>query len=179
MAKAKNKRKSKGRPKQPKCKSCGKSLYKRMDTGQVLKTDPYAWCRNKDCKKYNQDQSGKSRFKPLGDDAVKKSQTAGYWDAIRGKGKEGSKEPPPAKPSKPKSLPMATPPVLVEPKEPEPVRKARARIREVMEATEAQFGPNTIGLALAIVSQETGNHEAANSLIREYNLTKLYGIQPR
>ena len=154
---------SKGRPKQPKCPKCGKALYKRMDTGQVLPADPYAWCRNKACSNYNRDQDGKSRFPPLKGKRRKKKQT---------------------KPSLPKLLPPSRLSTAVGTgragrAEGAAVAKARARIKAVIDATEEQYGPEAIGLALAIVSQETGNHAAANSLIREYRLLEKYGIQPK
>jgi hypothetical protein len=132
-----------------------------MNPGQVLPSDPYAWCRNPACKHYNKDQTGKSRFNPLDSDGVPK-RTKKPRKAV-------AKTPP-----EPKSEPIEPPDT-----EPEAVQKARARIKAVLDATEAQFSPGHVGLALAIVSQETGNDEAANSLIHEYNLTELYGIQPR
>lgn len=131
-------KKAKGRPKQPRCGACKKALYKRMDSGQVKKSDPYAWCRNKGCVRHNQDQTtdGSSRFDVLNEAS------------------EGSMEP-------------------------DAVTKARARIKAVMSAAETQYGSNVVGLALAIVTQELGNHEAANSLIAEYELDKRFGIEPR
>lgn len=142
-----SKKTSKGRPQQPKCPGCKKALYKRMDSGQVKKADPYAWCRNKKCIAYNSDQSsGATRFQAL--------------NGVQ-------PEPEPFKAE------------VDFPAEPEAVSKARARIRSVLDATEAKFGSNAVGLALAIVSQETGNHEAANALINEYKLAEQYGIQPR
>lgn len=151
---------SKGRPKQPKCPKCGKALYKRMDTGQVLPVDPYAWCRNTACSDYNRDQDGKSRFPPLKGKRRKKRQT---------------------KPTPPKLLPPSRLSTAVDTGRTEAaaVAKARARIKAVIDATEEQYGPEAIGLALAIVSQETGNHTAANSLIKEYGLLEKYGIQPK
>jgi hypothetical protein len=156
-------RTSKGRPKQPKCPSCGKALYKRMNPGQVLPLDPYSWCRNKLCALWNTDQTERSRFGPLKGKA-------------KGKAKRKGKKPPPAKPLLPKQSVLD---VGVEGQEQAAVAKARARIKAVIDATEEQYGPEAIGLALAIVSQETGNHEAANSLIKEYKLLEKYGIKPK
>ncbi len=157
------KKTSKGRPHQPKCpKKCGKAFYKRMDKGQVRKSDPYAWCRNKKCSEYNQDQTGgQSRFKPI---PVKVKGIVIKTihcppDPIEQAVKKAMKEDPE--------------------QEPEAVTKARNRIRDVLKAVEAKFGTNAVGLALAIVSQETGSDEAANALIAEYRLSELYGIQQR
>jgi hypothetical protein len=36
---------------------------------------------------------------------------------------------------------------------------------------------SSIGIVLAIVNQETGNHTAANALIDEYGLERLFGIK--
>ena len=144
-------KKSKGRPKQPKCPECGKAMYKRMDVGGVKKTDPYAWCRNGACSLHNRPQET-SRFSPLGE---KITTGVPALDEAMAKG-----------------LPSV-------PAEPEAVAKARARIKDVMDAAETQFGSNAVGLALAIVTQELGNHEAANALIAEYDLAKRFGIEPR
>jgi type IV secretory pathway VirB10-like protein len=57
--------------------------------------------------------------------------------------------------------------------------KARARIKKAIMTVQQTYSRNVIGLALAIVAQETGSHEAANALIREYKLDTAYGIQPR
>ena len=35
----------------------------------------------------------------------------------------------------------------------------------------------SVGIVLAIVNQETGNHAAANALIDEYGLERLFGIK--
>jgi hypothetical protein len=61
----------------------------------------------------------------------------------------------------------------------EATAKARERIRKAMEAVEATYSRSVIGLALAIVAQETGSQAAANALITEFNLQEQYGIQPR
>jgi hypothetical protein len=76
-----------------------------------------------------------------------------------------------AQPSLPEVAPVPT--------EPEAVKKARVRIREILfRVIPGQFDASTVGVALALVSQETGNHAAANALIAEYSLTEKYGIQP-
>jgi len=154
-------KKHKGRPKQPTCPHCKRPLFKRMDAGQVQKSDPYSWCRNKSCAWYNKSQTDDSSFTPLPGDGsgckrLKKKK-------LRKKVKATKK----AIAAKPKQT------------EAEPVTKARERIKRVLEAAEKQYGANAIGLALAIVSQETGNQKAANLLIEEYNLIELYGILPQ
>jgi len=179
----------KGRPTQPRCPACGKALYKRMDAGQVLATDSYAWCRNQACAEYNKDQSGTSTFTPLTEHGVKRIKSAAPRPLPKSETKK--KSPAPAAPAI-EAQPAPVPVIEAQPApsaststqpaarvESAAVAKARARIRTVVEAAQSQFGVNAVGLALALVSQETGDQEAANALIREYNLTELFGILPR
>ena len=75
------------------------------------------------------------------------------------------------------------------PEEPEAVKKARMRIRkliatrpdamDVIKDRGLKEGADvaSMGITLAIASQETGDMETANKLIDEYNLTEKYGIQ--
>lgn len=61
--------------------------------------------------------------------------------------------------------------------EPESIREARERLRALIaEATKDAPRPS-VGIVLAIVNQETGNHAAANALIEEYGLERLFGIK--
>lgn len=61
--------------------------------------------------------------------------------------------------------------------EPEAIRQARASLRlMVVEATKGA-PRSSVGIVLAIVNQETGNHVAANALIDEYELDRLFGLQ--
>lgn len=60
--------------------------------------------------------------------------------------------------------------------EPQPIREARARLRTMIAAATANAPRSSVGIVLAIVNQETGNHAAANALIDEYKLAKLFGI---
>jgi hypothetical protein len=63
------------------------------------------------------------------------------------------------------------------PGEPPAVAQARSRIRELLrKAVPEDATPATLGIVLALVSQETGNHVAANALIDEYGLTAALGI---
>jgi len=175
-----------GRPQQPKCE-CGKSLYKRMDPGSVKTSDPYGWCRNKKCSRYNVDQSGESRFSPLEGEPVGTAPTtptapakpeSDVVDPAHDAKRQKSLRKSLAKTKAKKEAPEAPEPES-EGDEPEAVRKARARIKKVVEAAKVQFGTQTVGLVLAICSQETGNHDAANQLIAEYNLTERFGIEPQ
>jgi hypothetical protein len=61
--------------------------------------------------------------------------------------------------------------------EPEAIREARVRLRALIAAATADAPRSSVGIVLAIVNQETGNHVAANALIDEYGLTKLFGIK--
>lgn len=46
-------------PPHPRCPFCGKAIYKTMIKGKwVKKSDPWAFCRNRACKEYGNNQSG-------------------------------------------------------------------------------------------------------------------------
>lgn len=76
--------------------------------------------------------------------------------------------------SQAKKNPEATP---VASEEPEAVQKARKRLKGMIEQAVGDAPPEAIGLVLAIVTQETGNHAAANALISEYRLDKVFGLK--
>lgn len=59
----------------------------------------------------------------------------------------------------------------------EAIRAARERLRGMIEIATKDRPKPSIGVVLAIVNQETGNHAAANALIDEYGLTRLFGIK--
>lgn len=61
--------------------------------------------------------------------------------------------------------------------EPEAIREARERLRGLIAAATADAPKSSIGIVLAIVNQETGNHAAANALIDELGLERLFGIK--
>lgn len=61
--------------------------------------------------------------------------------------------------------------------EPDAIREARKRLRTLITHATAGAPRPSVGLVLAIVNQETGNHAAANALIDEYSLERLFGIQ--
>lgn len=64
------------------------------------------------------------------------------------------------------------------PEEPEEIRAARERLRPLVEKIAPPGAPPVaVGLVLAILNQETGSKAAANLLIDEFDLTKLFGIQ--
>lgn len=197
----------KGRPAQPKC-DCGKALYKRMDAGPVKTSDPYAWCRNRACAKHNKPQAEGSPHAPIGGvaaivdpDALRASVGAprkgsrAYAEAANKRAREiVAARPPLARKAKPAHVPATVEAAVSEavemarkaaakvaPAEGEPpaVQMARARIKKAIESVKQEYTSNVIGLALALVAQETGSHEAANALIRDYKLDAAYGIQPR
>ncbi len=57
------------------------------------------------------------------------------------------------------------------------VTKARARIAEIIKKTSDGKSALAIGLVLALVNQETGNHAAANIIIDEHGLDKKFGLE--
>jgi len=63
------------------------------------------------------------------------------------------------------------------PEEPEAIREARKRLRAMIVDVAKNAPKPAIGIVLAIVNQETGNHSAANALIDEYGLDRLFGIK--
>lgn len=154
-------------PKHPPCPECGKALYKAAVKGtQVKKADPWAFCRNAKCKLCGMNQAERSaeRARDLAKQQKRKAKT------------EVPEPPPKPKPTHTKK-PAETPSKPGD--EPEAVHRARFRIREVLRKALAgtDATPTTIGITLALVSQETGNHAAANAIIDEYKLTDLLGIQ--
>lgn len=61
--------------------------------------------------------------------------------------------------------------------EPGPIREARGRLRAMVKVATKGAPKPSIGIVLAILTQETGNHVAANALIDEYELEKNFGIK--
>jgi hypothetical protein len=59
----------------------------------------------------------------------------------------------------------------------EAVAKARKALKPLIEQTTKGKEPISIGLVLAILNQETGNNAAANVLIEEYKLDKIFGLK--
>lgn len=156
----------KGRPKHPPCPACGKALYKQMDGSSVAKEAPWAFCRNKACKKYaaNQAEASAPKVAPL-----KLVKPLAKLPAA-------SKAPPPA-PGNPfkemaESLAKAKKPA----EEPEEIKRARARIKAAL-AVNGTYTKAVVGLTLTIVAQELGDKEIADRLIDEFKLTETYGIE--
>lgn len=44
-------------PPHPKCPACGKAVYKSLEPAAVKRTDPWSWCRNRDCENFGRDLS--------------------------------------------------------------------------------------------------------------------------
>lgn len=61
--------------------------------------------------------------------------------------------------------------------EPDAIRSARERLRGMIAKVSGDAPKPSVGIVLAIVNQETGNHAAANALIDEYGLERLFGIK--
>jgi hypothetical protein len=174
-----------GRPKQPPCPKCGKALYKRPDAGSVNTTDPYGWCRNEACETFGTDQSGSSRF----DKKASKKDKPKQQELFKKPTKD--KKAPEVETTKKKTKTVVEEvkeaiedvPELVDEddiddeQESDALQVARKRIRQIMEVVEQTHGKHLIALALAILSQDTGSHSAANAFIREYGLDKKYGIK--
>lgn len=146
-----------GHPKHPPCPKCGKSLYKRMDSGSVHKSAPWAFCRNEKCELYGKSQAEKTP-KPTAKPTAK------------------------ASPELTKALKTLLPKTKAEPakapmkhEEPDQIKQARQRIREAL-AVKGTESKAVIGLTLALVAQALGDQSYANKLIDEFELSKTYGI---
>lgn len=59
----------------------------------------------------------------------------------------------------------------------DPLAAARVQVREVLAQVAEGESPQAVGLVLALLSLETGNHRAANALIEEHQLGK-FGLEP-
>ena len=162
-------------PKHPRCPGCGKAMYKAAVKGtQVKKSDPWAFCRNAKCKLCGMNQAADDQDTERWRVAAAKARE----NLPKAKPKKQSKAKPPPAPE-PENNKKLTEPLSSPGDEPEAVHKARFRIREVLRKALAgtDATPTTVGITLALVSQETGNHAAANAIIDEYKLTDLLGIQ--
>lgn len=163
---------------------CSKSLYKAQQKGtKVKKSDAWAWCRNRECELFGKDLSnGVYGDHPSDGDTEQgreatrqmftesKPMTDAYQDQV-------DKKTPSRKRRKRKSIPAAGVPPGEKP-EPEAIQKARQRIRELLKQVVPKDAPPvSIGLTLALVNQETGNTQAANVLIDEYQLEDKFGVK--
>ena len=137
----------KAHPKHPRCPSCGMAMYKSSIKGkQVKASDHWAFCRSQKCA------------------LVARNQAANGHDF----------SPKPKLKAKARARTQVSPQASAES---DSVAKARARVRElVSKAVPEGTAKATVGIVLALVSQETGNHRAANALIDEYGLADALGI---
>lgn len=163
-------------PKHPKCSACGRALYKAKDKGaRVRPDDPWAWCRNLACAYHGLDQTATETQARLATPTAKTvvgrpeeqpvSKAKPVSSGKRSKRRRRAAVPSPGRPPSP-------------PVEPEPIQKARARIKELVKKATAGQDPTGVALVLAILNQETGSHAAANKLIAEHQLDKKFGIKP-
>ena len=165
-------------PKHPRCPGCSKAMYKGLKGDKApKKTDPWRFCRNKKCELFLRDQtiSGEPTVvgaKPVADEKKRGDQIA--QDLL---------DAPPEKVAT-KKVVKAHGPQLQSllagngRAEHQAIAITRARIRATLEEAGAgDYDHNIVGIALALLSQETGNHAAANALIDEYKLDERFGIQ--
>jgi hypothetical protein len=193
-------------PQHPSCE-CGKALFKSPVAAKVKPSDPYAYCRNPACAQYTfRDLLGKTGFDPKNTKAVTLEQLKAS-KPIAGAPKPSKRRqvgPGPAPTSvlvtkpraskAPEEKPVPTPkptskrgrkraamPISEappkKPAEPDPIAKARVRIKELLGEVAGDAPRSAIGLVLAIVSQETGNQKAAEALIDEFKLDATFGLQ--
>ena len=163
----------------PKCPGCSRALYKAMDKGsKVSPEDPYQFCRNSACPcwGWRTDDSAPAPEAQTAAQEVEQEQPEPAPTApappegarlLRRRAPHKAGNPPPA-------LPPSVP--VDEPKS--PVDAARESLR-LLVGTQKWDDPKAaaaVGLTLALLSQETGNHEAANVLIDKYDLGR-FGIQ--
>lgn len=179
----------------PKCPSCGRALYKAMEQGAKVKpADPYQFCRNNACELWGY------REAPAEEPAPEETPAGEETEAIEPATVEPAPMPrPPAPPpgvvrrrrgSRPASEPTPEAPA-VEPDVAEAptiskaiegvdgggdsIDKCRQQIRWIIRHVSAEHSQSAIGLALAILNQELGHHDAANIIIDELGLHE-YGL---
>lgn len=148
----------------PKCPTCSKALFKSFERGGRVRTsDPYRFCRNADCAASGPGGVTEAPSKPVPKAAEPAKEVA-------------PSAKPPMKPKR-RALPATDAPAKpADPAEPEAIRTARKQLRELIKATASGKEKAAVGLILAICTQETGNHAAANVLIEQYGLDKKFGI---
>ncbi len=61
--------------------------------------------------------------------------------------------------------------------EPEPIAKARERLRTLLKQVAGDAPREAVGLVLAILTQETKSQKAAEALIDEFKLDEAFGLQ--
>lgn len=157
-------------PPHPKCPTCGRAMYKSPTKGaKVRKADPWAFCRNETCQKCGVDQAleGPKLTPGVAKEMERRvAAPAPASDKPRAKGRRKLKR---------RSVPSAgVPPTKAEP---ETIRKARARIRIIVQSVVKDKERSAVQLVLAMMNQETGNTQAANLIISEYKLDELFGLK--
>lgn len=168
-------------PIHPKCPSCGKALFKSYKAAKVRPADPYRFCRNEKCTRCGPSgitpspEPGPSRgMKELTDkDATKRLAKSKAAQKVTVTPPEPKPERPPTR-AKRRTVSAAQP---EKPGEPPAVAKARARIRALLESVTKDAPKVSVGLVLAILNQETGNHKAANQLIDDFKLDQVFGLE--
>jgi hypothetical protein len=138
-------------PPHPRC-VCGRALYKAPKKGdRVLSGAPWAFCRNEACSLFGTNQS--TPQEPL---------TAETHKEVRSRAplRRGLKR---------RSVPLRN--------EPDAISKARVRIRTLVADVTKGVDKNAVQLVLAILNQEIGHKGAANSIIDEYRLDEIFGLQ--
>lgn len=189
-------------PPHPRCPKCGKMLFKSMAPKSVKKSDPWAYCRNKDCSSTGLDLSAlidqaafgviskaSSRLKAKPSAEPEKAAAKRELAEPVSKAKSKPKLPPLPKVSKherAKALGKAHRAVmgkkladeLDKKTEPEQVTRARDHIRRAL-ALNGEHSKAVVGLTLTILAQEMGGHDIANRLIDEFKLGEQFGIEKR
>lgn len=156
-------------PAHPKCPKCTKAMYKTMEKGKaVKKSDPWAFCRNKDCELYGKDQTQQTQPAPAETPATEGEQASEEGDAA------AEQKQPEQQNQDTQDTSVAAPVDSVERKA---LESARTRITQAINK-KGQYSHNICSLVLQQVHQEIGI-KYANQLIDEFNLTKLFSIQKR
>jgi hypothetical protein len=152
--------------KHPPCPRCGKAMYKTSAVGKPSrKSDPYAFCRNDKCK-YSIYKGSKAEREKVSS-AAKQSVVEKHDQP-----KETKAEPLKTKRRARPASEAATPP------EPFVIAETRAKVKLVLARAIPEETPKVaIGLMLAVLNHELGSYEAANSIIRQYQLGQLFGFE--
>lgn len=176
-------------PKHPRCPKCSRSMYKSAAKGEPPGKD---WiCRNPECAPPTERQI-KARLKlgainaneservrrGLPSRAVPPGLPEALAEVRAAKEEKMARPPTRAKSDRSRTTPKAPfAPAPAASTEPVSVAKARQRIRGLIAGARGDAPPAAVHLVLALVNQETGNHKAANAIIDEFQLDKLFGIQ--
>ena len=144
----------------PKCKSCGRALFKGTTVGSKVKpSDPYQYCRNAKCAEYCAKHAPEQDAPKLLAPDPPKGGPASVEVIAKTE-----------RPLRRRARPASD--RTTKPQDSSPVATARARIRMLV----AEGDPAALGLTLALLNQEVGNQAAANALIDEYKLDEKFGL---